>query len=81
MKHNVYTMKDLKSCYMQPFVDVNDNVARRNFAAAINRKDTVMNFSPEDYILFRIGEYDDQTGELLTIVPTIVCKGVDVLEV
>lgn len=81
MKHNVYTMKDIKSCYTHPFVDVNDNVAKRNFSAAINSKYSVMNFFPEDYILFRIGEYDDQTGELLPIVPTIVCKGVDVLEV
>ena len=65
MKYGVYAIKDVKTGFLQPTVEMNDKVAIRNFAFAVHRtKDSLFYTFPEDYSLFRIGYYETDTGEL-----------------
>lgn len=64
MKLNVYVIRDQRTSYMTPSVDYNDQSAIRNFEHAVLQKDSLFNTHAEDYSLYRIGEYDNQTGRI-----------------
>lgn len=59
----IYCMKDELRGFMSPFVDVNDEVAARNFTYAMTTND-IMAFRPQDFSLYRIGEMDEESGIL-----------------
>lgn len=64
--------------YMAPFVSPTLGVAYRQLADAVNRESTPddpLVAHPEDFELFRLGVYDDETG-LMTLEekPRSVCK-------
>lgn len=64
MKLNVYTIYDSKvKAYMQPFMAQTNGQALRMFADTVQDDKTVINKHPEDYTLFALGSYDDQTGK------------------
>lgn len=82
MKYPVYSYRDLKVAFGQPIVEMNDQTAIRGFAYAINQNQGLMNFSPKDYDLYRIGEFDAEKGILIPEkVPVLVMSGVSALEV
>lgn len=63
MKLKVMACYDSKAgCYSTPFYTQTVNVALRAFADAANIPDHAMNKHPEDYTLFLLGEFDDETG-------------------
>lgn len=63
MKYPIYAVRDIHVGFNQPMTDLNDNCAIRNFTYAINNpQNGVMNFSPKDYDLYKIGEFDTDTG-------------------
>ena len=63
MKFSVCAIYDEKGgFYARPFFSVNKQVAQRNFLITINDFDSDMSKAPEDYTLFQLGKYDDQTG-------------------
>lgn len=81
MKYGVYVIRDVETGYLTPTIDVNDNSAKRNFAFAMNRPDSIMHFRPKDYSLHRIAEYDSETGVLYDEIGIVkLCEGVDVVE-
>lgn len=62
---HMYTIKDTKStAYHKPFYEVSNGIAIRTFTDLANNKDTVIGKHPEDFILYHIGEYDDETGKI-----------------
>ena len=64
MIRGVYCIRDEASgLYMQPTVEINSEVAMRNFDFAMERND-MMHFRPADYSLWHIGDFDDKTGVL-----------------
>lgn len=80
MKYPVYSYRDLKVGFGQPVVDMNDQSAIRGFSFAVNQNSNIMNFSPKDYDLYRIGEFDSEKGILISEkVPVLVVSGVSVL--
>lgn len=82
MKYPVYSYRDLKVAFGQPIVEMNDQTAIRGFAYAINQNQGLMNFSPKDYDLYRIGEFDAEKGILIPEkVPVLVMSGVSAVEV
>lgn len=82
MKYPVYSYRDLKVAFGQPIVEMNDQTAIRGFAYAINQNEGLMNFSPKDYDLYRIGEFDAEKGILIPEkVPVLVMSGVSAVEV
>lgn len=62
---NVYAIKDLKvNAFLQPFFSQTHGSAIRAFADHCADKQSMPNKHPEDFILYSIGKYDDQTGQL-----------------
>ena len=70
MKKSLYSIRDeVAEEFGEPFMAVNDNVARRCYLLGLSK------VSPEfmsDYKLFRIGEFDDQSGCVSENVPVEV---------
>lgn len=66
MKYGVYCIRDIKSGWLSPTVDVNDQVAIRNFAYAVQHNDMFSDFA-NDYSLYQIGVFDTDTGEISSV--------------
>lgn len=66
MINNLYSVKDTKSGrYWTPFTDQTDKTALRTFAFQVNTEGTYFHFAPNDFDLYCIGAFDDETGMLL----------------
>ena len=60
MYQELYTVKDQKAeTFYPPFVQQNEQVAIRTFSQLINDPNHPFGKNPEDYVLFKVGEYDD----------------------
>lgn len=65
MIFKIFTVHDIKSeCYSQTFMEINDQVAKRAFSNCVNSDAHQFGKNPQDFTLFRIGEFDDSNGEI-----------------
>ena len=65
MKLNAYTIYDVASgIYMRPFFTQADGQAKRSFADISNDENHEIGKHPEDYTLYRIGNFDERGGEI-----------------
>ena len=72
----IYTIYDEKAlCYSKPMMHTNEGVAVRDFRQAVNSPGTPFSAFPEDFVLFHVGTFDDNTGEIVHNRPTLVCNG------
>ena len=80
MKYPVYTFRDQLVGYGSPFVQRNDDTAIRQFAMMINDPSgTTVSEYPQYYDLYRIGEFDDDTGLIVPLdAPELVVTGLSV---
>lgn len=65
MTYEMYTLYD--SCsqsYNNPFYFLNDNIAKRAAIDLLKRGETEISNHPEDFTMFKIGQYDPQTAEI-----------------
>lgn len=68
MKHKVVAVKDrMVDAFMRPFTAPALGIAIRSFQDEVNRKDSEMNKHPEDYDLFHLADWDDETGEFTNL--------------
>lgn len=67
MKVNLYSIKDIKVAHRAPMVMHNDEEAKRACQFAVNSGDKASELflCPQDFELWRVGEYDDITGEII----------------
>lgn len=73
MKFKIYSIKDTKIGFMQPFYQANQAVAIRAFNNAVNAKEANnINQNADDMELWELGEFDDQTGEIKSEVKYVV---------
>lgn len=70
MIYGVYVIRDIKSGYLAPTIDINDATAIRNFEHAVLAKETLYYTHAEDYCLVKIGTYDSDVG-------VVSCNDVD----
>lgn len=64
MKLQMFSIYDTVSkLYARPFFDVNEATAKRNLRAAIRDPKSGLSENINDYRLYHIGDFDDQTGE------------------
>lgn len=68
MKKRLYAIRDNKSGFWTPREDMNDDTAKRNFSYLVNTNEMV-GFSPIDYDLYYVGEFDDLKAELIPATP------------
>lgn len=72
----IFSIYDAKAKFFtQTIADKNSASAERNFKTAVNNKDTDFSRYPEDYQLFELGSFDNETGILSPhSVPILVCN-------
>lgn len=82
MKKSIVAVRDAAAdAYMAPFVVQKTAMAVRQFKAEVNKKDgNPLASHPEDYDLCLLGEFDEDTGELLPCRPSVIIRGKDCLE-
>lgn len=60
-----YTVKDAKAgTYGAPFFAANDAIATRSFLQAAADPNTTINAYPEDFSLFKVASFNDESAEL-----------------
>ena len=79
MIYGIYAIKDVKVGFMQPFMQVNDGVAVREFRNIVNSHNNLVSTNYTDMELYKLGEYSLDTGLIESEVSYLV-KGVDVYE-
>ena len=74
MKFPVYAVRDNKSGQFNSLtVAANDAVITRSFAeSVVSGRDPVMAFSPKDFDLYRIGEFEIDKGVLVPLAPVVL---------
>ena len=58
--------------YLQPFFMRSKGEAVRGFTEVCNDSESQFNKSPRDYVLYEIGDFDDQTGRILPQEPKAI---------
>lgn len=72
MKLKAYSIYDRKGMmYNTPFFSHTDGMATRSFQDLVNDPGAALHLHPADYVLYLVGEFDDQTGQLTPVVPLI----------
>lgn len=69
----LYAIKDVKAGFQTPQEFVNDEVAIRAFKIATSDPRTMLGQVPADFELWKIGEFDLQSGELRSD-PQFLCN-------
>lgn len=79
--HAVFAVRDRAlNAYMQPFFVASAGVAVRSFSDEVNRTESPMNGHPEDYDLYHLGFYSEDTGRMEPLdAPRMVAVGKDVI--
>lgn len=63
MKYVIVSIKDLAvGAFMRPFFAPSTGAAVRSFGDEVKRADSEMAKHPEDYELYKLGEWDDSDG-------------------
>lgn len=63
MNLHIYSIRDQKGeAFLTPFFQKTHGEAERSFRELTKNKDSLVSKYPEDYDLYHIGKYDDQTG-------------------
>lgn len=66
MKRNIYMIYDTAAAiYMGPLIFRADGEALREFEAQSNNADSKIGQNPEDFSLYKVGEFDDHDGLLV----------------
>ncbi len=77
MKHKLFVIHDSKAqAFLQPWFLQTEGMAMRAFADCVNDPENNFGRHPEDYNLFIIGEWDDQTGHATTYPPEALGNGI-----
>ena len=67
MKYNLYAVRDRLVGFNAPFIMPNEEVAKRAFKQRIEKDPNA-----EDLELYRVGNYDDDTGIIVSEQPVMV---------
>lgn len=79
MIYPIYCIRDQKVGFQpQIIVEQSDQSAIRGFSYSINGNTGLMNYSPTDFDLFKIGEFDTETGKIDSVIPVNICSGISV---
>ncbi len=70
MKYGIYSIRDAAAhVFTAPTIDLTEQSAVRGFSQAVNNSSSVMNFSPADFALYRIGFLDVEAGTIEPVNP------------
>lgn len=81
MKQQMFCIRDTKAdAYLPPFFLPRKEMAMRVFDQCVNSKDHQFGKWPQDYTLFQIGQFDDETGTCVTYAPESLGNGLEYLK-
>lgn len=80
MKLKIYSIKDNLAGFYQPTFEQSDEIAIRNFAFAVNKKDNLLYASPDDFCLYYIGMLDTELGTIEPVAPTLIVQASSLIE-
>ena len=70
MKYGIYSIRDAAAhVFTAPTIDLTDDSAIRSFSQAVNNPDSMMNFCPTDFSLYRIGTLHVEAGTIEPVNP------------
>lgn len=75
-KFGLYSVKDNLTGFSAPTHDLNDATAVRNFGYAMQNIPQYAH-KPSDYDLYKVGEFDPDTGAITSTIPKIIIHGTD----
>jgi len=79
----VVSVKDRAAdVFNRPFFVPHRNVAIRDFTDEVNRSavDNQLNKHPDDFDLYLLGEFNDNSGEFVMITPQVLVRAKDVVQ-
>ena len=75
---NLYAIYDVCSgIYDGPFPGVADGAVLRDFTDMCKKKDSKMGTHPEDFTLFKVGTWNDGTGEVVDLLTEKLMNGIE----
>lgn len=72
---SLYAIKDVKSGFSDPCIQVNDAVASRSFERQVPRLSDHLGIPTSDFQLWRIGQFDVDSGMLIPDTPELLLDG------
>lgn len=73
MKMNLYSVRDIKAGFGNPYCMQNDEMAIRDIKLAVNsEKPNIIKQFSEDFQLVRLGTFDTETGNITSKVEIII---------
>ena len=80
MLHKIYAIHDITAeLYTQPFYAVNDQTAIRSASNLVHNPGTTFYDNPEDFRLYLLGTYNDETAEIYQTAPVFVIRLSDLM--
>lgn len=78
MKHGIYSIRDnCAAAFIPPFFLPNDDMAIRAFSNSCNDQEHMFCRNSEDYSLYYLGDFDDETGVItVPVEPRFMGKGI-----
>lgn len=77
-----FSVRDLAvGAFMNPFLAPSKGAAVRSFMDEVNREGSEMYKHPEDYELYSVGKFDDESGVVESFAkPELVMRAVEVIK-
>ncbi len=79
MIYPICAMRDAKVGFLAPTVEMNLEDAKRKFAHAMSNTDSIYNFAPVDFSLYKLADYDTETGEIIACQRDLLIDGLQVI--
>lgn len=82
MVYGVYSIRDVKTGFMTPSMDVNDDSAARNFYHAVVKSEGILFTYSSDFALYKLADFDSDSGSISPLpVPVHIADGSQALAV
>lgn len=81
MKLHAYTIRDTKAdTWGIPFFVKNDASAKRAFYNLVNDPQSTVNRNPEDYLLYKVGTWDDEGAIIEPSIPVQIATAIELVD-
>lgn len=71
MIYGLYAMRDVKTGFMSPVIEANDEAAVRNFTHTVRQSEGILYTFSQDFSLYRLGDFDSDTGRIAPLIPIV----------
>lgn len=76
MKYGVFSIFDSAAgVFTSPTIDISNGSASRAFEQAVLNAGSVMNFRPDDFALYKVADFDVESGLMEPVVPPLFVLG------